>query len=111
MTTGPYRKLIRYQVRPERADLNRQLLAKLVDDLHRTAPADYSFLALQLGEGGFLHVSLVDRPDGVAPLHELEGFQAWSSDLAARTISGPDFEDARFMASYEPWRIAKVFEK
>lgn len=99
MPNGPYRKLIRYVVKPEHLDENRVLVGALVNELRVLQPPEFSYLTMEIACADFLHLAIIDSADGSHPLHQLESFKAWAQDLNARCLSGPDFAEPDFLLS------------
>ena len=50
------RNLIRYRTKPESADLNAELIAKVFEELKATKPGGVRYLSLRLDDDSFVHV-------------------------------------------------------
>ena len=57
-------KLIRYKTKPERTQENAELIAKVFEELHATAPGDVGYLALRLADGSFVHIVAAETEEG-----------------------------------------------
>ena len=83
--------LVRYQVRPEAATENEELIRKVFAQLARDKPAGLRYQAFKLDDGvSFVHVasSEADGPQA-SPLPGLETFRQFIADLKDRCVEQP----------------------
>jgi hypothetical protein len=81
------RTLIRYKTKPDAADQNAGLIAKVFEELKTKAPAGVRYLSLRLDDGTFIH--FVEAEEGSTPLPSLDAFKAFQSGVRERCIEPP----------------------
>ena len=82
--------MVRYTVKPERADENQRLVEQVFAELARTAPPGMQYSSYRLDDGvTFVHVYAHESADGHNPLPELAAFQAFRAGLAERCEVAP----------------------
>ena len=76
--------MIRYTVRPDRAEENVRLISSVFESLDRSAPAGLRYSSYRLDDGvTFVHiVSMADPANN--PLRALEAFHAFTAGIADR---------------------------
>lgn len=90
---------VRYQMRPETADLNQTLIENVFAELERENPEGVSYAAFRLADGvTFVHVGTTD--EGARPLSDLPAFQAFQQGFADRAAGGPDASAAQLLGSH-----------
>ena len=91
--------VIRYTTRPELADLNAQLVAKVFAELAEAAPGGLRYTTLRLGDGSsFLHI-MVSEAEG-NPLAGLAAFRVFQDGIRERCAEGPTFTPATVLGAY-----------
>ena len=81
--------MVRYRVRPERADENEELVRAVYAELHETKPAGLHYATFRLDDGvSFLHLSAHDNV-GPSPLTNLEAFKRFQENIADRCDEAP----------------------
>jgi hypothetical protein len=92
------RKMIRYEVRPEDAGQNEELVRGVFEELHALGLEGLSYEAFALDDGvGFIHI--VEHPDGNNPLPELPAFKRYIADVRERCAEPPTFAELRTLGS------------
>jgi radical SAM superfamily enzyme with C-terminal helix-hairpin-helix motif len=92
------RTLIRYKTKPEAADRNAGLVAKVFEELKATKPDGVRYLSLRLDDDTFVH--LVETEDGATPLPALEAFKAFQSGIRERCVEPPLAGSATIVGNY-----------
>ena len=93
--------VIRYKVKPERADENQRLIERVFAELAERDPGGIQYATFRLEDGvSFVHVASVDAEDGSNPLRAIPAFADFTRDLAARCDEPPDAQDAQLVGSY-----------
>lgn len=93
-------RLIRYRVRPERADENQRLIEGIFRELHAKAPDQVRYLVLRLSDGTFCH--LVD--DSTKTVPNLDAFAAFQRGGAERRLDDPQQLEATVVGNYRMLR-------
>jgi hypothetical protein len=84
------RVLVRYRVKPDRADENQALIEKVFEQLKAERPAGLRYASFRLEDDvTFVHIASIDTADGINPLPELEAFKAFTQDIAERCDEPP----------------------
>jgi quinol monooxygenase YgiN len=83
--------VVQYQVKPERADENQQLIEAVFAELERREPEGFTYKVFRLEDGvSFLHVMIehenADHPDS---LQAVPAFQAFVAGVADRCDVAP----------------------
>ena len=82
--------LIRYRVKPGRAEENADLVRAVYDELRRTEPAGLRYATFCLDDGvSFVHLSSVETDDGRNPLSDVEAFARFQDGIGDRCVQGP----------------------
>jgi len=93
--------MVRYQVRPDRADENERLIRAVFEELDRSRPAGLHYAAFVLDDGlSFVHVAATDTEDGHNPLSDVEAFGRFQADIGARCEVAPAAAPLRAVGSY-----------
>ena len=93
--------VVRYKVKPERADENQALVEKVFADLEARQPDGFRYKVFRLEDGvSFMHVVIehdVESPDS---LQSIPAFQAFVADIAERCDVPPDPMGATVVGGY-----------
>ena len=81
------RTLIRYKTKPDTAEQNAGLIAKVFEELKAKAPNGVRYLSLRLDDDTFVH--FVEAEEGSIPLPSLDAFKAFQSGIRERCIEPP----------------------
>jgi hypothetical protein len=92
--------VVRYTVKPGRAEENRRLVENVYAELAERAPAGFRYATFCLADGvSFVHVaSLADGSEN--PLGGIAAFAEFTRDIAERCDAPPDAQDASLVGSY-----------
>ena len=92
--------VVRYTVKPGRAEENRRLVERVYAELAERAPAGFRYATLCLADGvSFVHVaSLEEGRDN--PLGAIAAFADFTRDIAERCVQPPEAQDASIVGSY-----------
>ena len=92
------RTLIRYKTKPDAADRNAGLIARVFEELKVTKPDGVRYLSLRLDDDTFVH--LVETEDGATPLPALDAFKAFQSGIRERCVEPPLAGNATIVGNY-----------
>jgi len=92
------RTLIRYKTKPEAADRNAGLIAKVFEELKAAKPDGLRYLSLRLDDDSFVH--FVETEDGANLLQKLEAFQAFQSGVRERCVELPQARGVTIVGNY-----------
>ena len=84
------RVLVRYRVKPDRADENQALIEKVFGQLKTDQPPGLRYASFRLEDDvTFVHIASVETADDSNPLAGLEAFQAFTQDIKERCDEPP----------------------
>jgi hypothetical protein len=94
--------VVRYQVKPERADENQRLIEAVFTELEERAPEGFTYKVFRLEDGvSFIHVVIehddVEDPDS---LQDMPAFQAFVAHIADRCDLPPAATNATVVGGY-----------
>lgn len=93
--------MVRYKVKPDRAEENAALVRAVYDELHRTAPGGLSYATFVLDDGvSFVHMATHDGDDN--PLAQVAAFQRFQEGVRDRCDEPPVVSRMREVGSYRP---------
>lgn len=92
------KKMVRYEVRPEAAAENEELIRGVFAELRELDLDGFRYEVFVLGDGVSV-VHVVEHPDGANPLPELESFKRYSADVRERLVAEPVFDELREVGS------------
>jgi hypothetical protein len=93
------RVIVRYRVKPDRADENERLVRAVYEELHETKPEGLRYATLRLDDGvSFVHLS--ESESDTSPLTEVPAFKAFQKEIADRTDEQPVVTEAEVVGSY-----------
>jgi len=96
--------MVRYKVKPERAQENAELIRAVYEELARTAPTGLRYATFVLGDGvSFVHIAS-NETDGPTPLREVQAFQELQEDVAERCAEAPVSSEMQEIGSYRFWQ-------
>ena len=81
------RTLIKYKTKPDAAEQNAGLIAKVFEELKAKAPNGVRYLSLRLEDDTFVH--FVEAEEGSTPLPSLDAFKAFQSGIRERCVEPP----------------------
>ena len=93
--------MVRYRVRPDRADENVRLVQAVYAQLAEERPAGLHYATFRLPDGvTFMHVVVeTDQPGRI--LGEIGAFKAFSADIESRCDEPPVATELTLVGSYE----------
>jgi quinol monooxygenase YgiN len=84
------RVMVRYRVKPDRAEENRELVRAVYEELHRTQQTGIRYATFNLDDGvSFVHIHSDETPDGSNPLSALPAFKEFQRGIADRCEEAP----------------------
>jgi hypothetical protein len=93
--------MVRYTVKPDRAEENEQLVRAVYDELAATGPAGLRYATYRLDDGvSFVHVATVE--DGSNPLAEVEAFARFQEGVRDRCAVQPVVTELHEVGAYRP---------
>ena len=91
--------MVRYKVKPDRAQENEELVRAVYDELRRTTPAGLRYATFQLEDGvSFVHVAQTE--EGQNPLTEVAAFREFQKEVGERCEEPPVVAELREVGSY-----------
>ena len=92
--------MVRYKVRPDRADENVALVQGVYEQLARERPESLHYATFRLPDGvSFMHVVIEsDQPGRI--LNELEAFRAFSAEIESRCEEPPVATEITLVGAY-----------
>ena len=93
--------VVRYKVKADRADENRQFIKKVFAQLDANKPDGLRYVSFNLDDGlSFVHIAVVETADGKNPLPETPAFQDFVSDIKDCCDEPPVATKADIVGSY-----------
>jgi hypothetical protein len=93
------RVIVRYRVKPDRADENERLVRAVYEELHETKPDGLRYATLRLDDGvSFVHLS--ESKADTSPLTEVPAFKTFQKEIADRAEEGPVVTSVDVIGSY-----------
>jgi hypothetical protein len=84
------RFIVRYKVKPGRAQENQDLIKKVFGELHQKAPSGVSYAAFKGLDGvSFVHIVSVAAGTGESPISQLSAFKAFQAGIRDRCEEPP----------------------
>jgi Antibiotic biosynthesis monooxygenase. len=91
--------MVRYKVKPDRAEENEELVRAVYEELRSTAPAGLRYATFQLEDGvSFVHIAATE--EGQNPLADIEAFQEFQKEVKDRCAEPPVVAELREIGSY-----------
>jgi len=97
------RFIVRYKVKPGRAQENQDLIKKVFAELHQKAPAGVSYAAFKGLDGAtFVHIVSLETGTAESPISQLSAFKAFQAGIRDRCEEPPVTTDleAESIGSY-----------
>ena len=93
--------IVRYKVKADRAEENRNLIRKVFAELDEKKPDGLRYVSFNLEDGlSFVHIAIVDTADGKNPLPEASAFKQFVADIRDRCEEPPVATAADMIGSY-----------
>jgi len=91
--------VVRYVVKPERAEENADLVRAVYAELAELQPAGFTYRTFQLEDGvTFVHVAATE--DGPPPLPQLDSFLRFQEGIGDRCVEQPVVGPSKVIGSY-----------
>ena len=92
--------MVRYKVRPDRADDNETLVRAVYEQLARERPEGLHYATFRLPDGvSFMHVVFeTDQPGGI--LGKIDAFRAFTAEIEGRCEEPPVVTELTLVGSY-----------
>ena len=92
--------VVRYEVKPGRADENQRLVEKVYEELRELQPAGFRYATFRLDDGAtFVHISSEDG-NAPNPLGSVKAFSEFQAEIADRCEMKPLVLGATVVGSY-----------
>ena len=92
--------LVRYKVKPERADENQALVEAVYAELHEKKPAGLRYTTLKSDDGlTFFHLASIETTEG-NPLGSLDSFKKFQEDIKDRCDEPPKPTNLSLVGAY-----------
>lgn len=96
--------MIRYKVKPGRAEENEQLIRAVYEELQSTAPAGLRYATFRIDDGvSFIHIAS-NETNGPNPLREIAAFQRFQQNVGERCIEPPVSVELHEIGSFGFWQ-------
>lgn len=93
--------VVRYKVKPDKADENREFIRGVFAELDENKPERVRYVSFNLEDGQtFVHIAVVETEDGSNPLPETASFKRFVADLKDRCEEPPVATAAEIVGSY-----------
>ena len=93
--------IVRYKVKPDRAEENRQYIRDVFAELHDDKPDGLRYVSFNLEDGvSFVHIAVVETDDGSNPLVDTAAFRRFTAAIADRCEEPPVATKADIVGSY-----------
>ncbi len=94
------RHLIRYKMKPERADENERLIKAVFQELRDKSPDSVRYMALRSGDGTFVHLVETETDAHADIITGLAAFQAFQDGFKDRCSEPPQRDEMAVVGSY-----------
>jgi hypothetical protein len=82
--------MVRYKVKPDRAQENEELVRAVYEELRRTRPEGLRYATFRLDdEVSFVHLASIETEDGHNPLSEVRAFGRFQENIRDRCDEAP----------------------
>jgi hypothetical protein len=96
--------MVRYKVKPERAQENEQLIRAVYEELQSSAPAGFRYATFRADDGvSFVHIAS-NETNGPSPLLEVAAFQRFQKDVSERCVEPPTSVELHEIGSFRFWQ-------
>jgi len=93
--------VVRYQVKPERAEENQRLIEAVFAELEHRKPHGFTYRVFRLDDAvSFIHVVIEDDIEQPGSLQDVPAFQAFVADIADRCDIPPVATAATIVGDY-----------
>jgi hypothetical protein len=97
--------MVRYEVKPERAQENERLIRAVYEELEQTIPAGLRYATFKLDDGvSLVHLASNESEDGQSPLRNVKAFREFQKDVAERCAEPPLATELHEIGSFRFWQ-------
>lgn len=97
------RTMISYQVKPEAAARNKELVQRVYQELAQTGPEGFHYATFVQDDGvSFIHI-VSNRDDDRNPILEIAAFREFQDNMGERLQAPPDRVNLTEVGSYRFW--------
>ena len=95
------KRMVRYKVKPGRAEENERYITKVFEQLKQTQPKGLRYASFKLNDGlTFVHIVSIESEANGHPLKQLETFRAFTDTIDDRCEELPVASDMEEVGSY-----------
>jgi hypothetical protein len=95
------KRMVRYRVKPGRAEENERYIIKVFEELKQTQPKGLRYASFKLNDGAtFVHIVSIEPEASGHPLKQLETFRAFTDTIDDRCEELPVTSDLEEVGSY-----------
>ena len=96
------RVMVRYKVKSEKAEENKQLIRAVFEELKAKQPDGIRYASFILPDGvSFMHIASVETTDGSNPLGMTDAFKVFQKEIKERCEEQPVAMDLQEIGSYK----------
>ena len=97
--------MVRYEVKPERAQENERLIRAVYEELAQTKPAGLRYATFKLDDGvSFVHLASNESADGQSPLRGVKAFREFQEGVVERCVEPPLATELHEIGSFRFWQ-------
>ena len=95
------RVMVRYKLKAERAEENKQLVKAIFEELNAKQPGGLRYASFGFPDGvSFVHIASIETADGSNPLNMTDTFPMFTKDIKDRCEEPPVAMDLSEVGSY-----------
>jgi hypothetical protein len=95
------RVMVRYKLKTDRVEENKQLVKAIFDELNKIKPAGLRYASFGFPDGvSFVHIASIETADGKNPLSLTKAFPLFTKDIIDRCEEPPVAMDITEVGSY-----------
>ena len=93
--------IVRYKVKADKANENKAFIRRVFEELDASKPQGLRYVSFNLADGvSFVHIAVVESPDGENPLPKTAAFRDFVADIKDRCEEPPAASAADIVGSY-----------
>ncbi len=93
--------IVRYKVKADKAKENKAFIRRVFEELDASKPEGLRYVSFNLADGvSFVHIAVVESPDGENPLPKTAAFRDFVADIKDRCEEPPAASAADIVGSY-----------
>ena len=93
--------IVRYKVKADKANENKVFIRRVFEELDASKPEGLRYVSFNLADGvSFVHIAVVESPDGENPLPKTAAFRDFVADIKDRCEEPPAASAADIVGSY-----------